>query len=119
MPAARTRSVGFILDNVLRIAKITNFADMKKSPLVKYMLWSSAAFLVIVCFLLHDNLFNWIHAGFVIRQQHRQIERYEADIKELDRQIESMSTDRDTLEKYARETFLFAEPGDDVYVVGK
>lgn len=92
---------------------------MKKSPLVKYMMLSSAVFLLIVCFLLHDNLFNWIHAGFVLRQQHRQIERYEADIQELDRQIESMSTDRDTLEKFARERFMFAEPGDDVYVVGK
>lgn len=92
---------------------------MKKSSLFKYVTWSSAAFLVIVCFLLHDNLFNWLHAGFVIRQQRKQIERYEAEIKELDRQIESMSTDRDTLEKFARETFLFAEPGDDVYVVGK
>lgn len=92
---------------------------MKKSPLFKYMTWSSAFLLVVVCFLLHDNLFDWIHAGVVIRQQHRQIERYEAEIKDLDRQIESMSTDRDTLEKFARETFLFAEPGDDVFVVGK
>ncbi|MBQ0150356.1 MAG: septum formation initiator family protein [Bacteroidales bacterium] len=92
---------------------------MKKSPLFKYIAWSSAVFLLVVCFLLHDNIFDWIHAGVVIHRQHRQIERYEAQIKDLDRQIESMSTDRDTLEKFARERFLFAEPGDDVYVTGR
>lgn len=90
---------------------------MKKSPLVKYIICSTAIFLMIICFFRHDNIIRWIHAGFKIRQQEKLIERYHSRIKSLDEQIESMSTDRDTLEKYAREHFLFAEPGDDVYLV--
>ena len=90
---------------------------MKKSPLAKYMIWSTAAFVVLICFLLHDNVFNWISAGFTLHRQNRQIERYQKEIVEYDRQIEAMSTDRDTLERFARENFLFAEPGDDVYLV--
>jgi cell division protein FtsB len=30
-----------------------------------------------------------------------------------------MTGDRDTLERYAREQFYFAEPGDDVYIIEK
>jgi cell division protein FtsB len=90
---------------------------MKKSPLVNYILWSTVAFLVIILFFRHDNLIRWIKAGLTIRKQEKQIEWYDAEIKELDKQIEAMSTDRDTLEKYARERFLFAEPGDDVYLI--
>ena len=90
---------------------------MKKSPLVNYMIWSSAIFLIVVCFLTHDNLFNWIRAGFTIHRQQRQIERLRTDISDLDARIGSLSTQKDTLEKFARENFLFAEPGDDVYLV--
>ena len=90
---------------------------MKKSPLLKYILWSSVAFLVIVCFFRHDNLIRWIRAGFTLRKQEKQIEWYNKEISELDKQIEAMSTNRDTLEMYAREHFLFAEPGDDVYLI--
>lgn len=90
---------------------------MKKSPLVNYILWSTVAFLVIICFFRHDNLIRWIKAGMTIRRQEKQIEWYNKEISELDKQIDAMSTNRDTLEKYARERFLFAEPGDDVYLV--
>ena len=34
----------------------------------------------------------------------------------MDRQIQMLSNDRDTLEEFARENFHFAAPGDDVYI---
>ena len=37
--------------------------------------------------------------------------------EELDKRIRMMSDDKDTLEKYAREHFGFAAPGDDVYIM--
>ena len=39
--------------------------------------------------------------------------------EEIERQIRQLKSDPDTLEKFARERFLFAAPGDDVYVIGK
>ena len=39
--------------------------------------------------------------------------------EEIERQIRQLKSDPDTLEKFAREQFLFAAPGDDVYVIGK
>ena len=35
----------------------------------------------------------------------------------MDRKIRMMKGDRDTLERFAREQFYFAEPGDDVYII--
>ena len=62
---------------------------------------------------------RWVKAGFEIRSQERQIERYSTEIKEMDSQIHGLTSNRDSLERFARESFGFAEPGDDVYVVGK
>ena len=35
----------------------------------------------------------------------------------MDKRVNMLKTDRDTLEKFAREQFHFAAPGDDVYVI--
>jgi cell division protein FtsB len=35
----------------------------------------------------------------------------------MDESIEDLKTDRDSLEKFAREQFHFAVPGEDVYIV--
>ncbi|MBQ4287126.1 MAG: septum formation initiator family protein, partial [Bacteroidales bacterium] len=37
----------------------------------------------------------------------------------MDAKVKMLSNDRDSLERYARENFNFAEPGDDVYIVDK
>jgi cell division protein FtsB len=42
---------------------------------------------------------------------------YEMQNAEMDRRIKMIKTDRDTLEKFAREQFNFAVPGEDVYVL--
>ena len=45
------------------------------------------------------------------------IENYRIENAELDRRIDMMKNDRDTLEKFAREQYNFAAPGEDVYVI--
>ena len=47
------------------------------------------------------------------------MEYYRREIKKLDLQIEGLSTNRDSMETYAREQFHFAKPGDDVYILEK
>ena len=42
---------------------------------------------------------------------------YRQENAELDRRINMMKNDRDTLEKFAREQFFFAAPGEDVYIL--
>ena len=50
-----------------------------------------------------------------------ELDRYECRqrTEEIERQIRQLKSDPDTLEKFAREQFLFAAPGDDVYVIGE
>ena len=44
------------------------------------------------------------------------MEFYRRDIERMDREIEALSQNKDSLEKFARENFHFAAPGDDVYI---
>jgi len=83
---------------------------------IRYAIIATAAFLV---FLLvkKDSIITWVQAGFTLQRQHRQIELLQEENAELDNKIQMMKGNRDTLERYARERFFFAEPGDDVYIV--
>ena len=89
--------------------------DIRRS-FFRYAIVVTAA-IVVFLFLKKDNIITWIQAGFTLRKQEKQIEWYEEDNARLDEQIRMMSTDRDTLEKFARENFYFSEPGDDVYII--
>lgn len=93
---------------------------MKKDFNTKYFLIYAAALLVLaLAFLLlkKDNIIRWIESGITIRRQERQIEYYQKEIEDLRRRVEDMTSDKDTLEKYARETYGFSAPGEDVYIV--
>ena len=64
-----------------------------------------------------NTFVHWIRAGVEIRRQEKMMEMYRNENAELDRRINMMKTDRDTLEKFAREQYNFAAPGEDVYVM--
>ena len=60
---------------------------------------------------------HWIRAKIEIAHQEKQMEIYRQQIDDMDESIEDLKTDRDSLEKFAREQFHFAVPGEDVYIV--
>ena len=64
-----------------------------------------------------NTFINWAKAGSEIRRQEKLIREYEQQNAEMDRRINMIRTDKDTLEKFAREQFNFAVPGEDVYIV--
>lgn len=90
--------------------------NREERSFVRYAIISTAIFLLFICVIKRDNLFRWIEAGVTIKRQEKQMEFYESDIGRLKEEVNSLTTDKDTLEKFAREKFLFAEPGEDVYV---
>lgn len=92
-------------------------ANREERSLVRYVIVSTVIFLLFICFIKRDNLFRWVEAGLNIRRQEKQMEYYESDIARLKDEVRSLTTDKDTLEKFAREKFLFAEPGEDVYIL--
>ena len=64
-----------------------------------------------------NTIIHWIKAGIEADRQEKMIEQYRLENAELDRRINMMKNDRDTLEKFAREQYNFAVPGEDVYIV--
>lgn len=81
----------------------------------KFAVVATAIFLVIVTFS-RGGLLNWVRAKYESARQKRQIENYESEIKAMDKEIDLLTTNKDSLEKFAREEFHFASPGDDVYI---
>ena len=78
-----------------------------------------STFVLIVLWLIGpgNTFIHWGKAAVEIRRQEKVIRKYEEQNAELDRRIRMLSTDRDTLEKFAREQYNFAAPGEDVYIV--
>ena len=63
-----------------------------------------------------NTFIHWAKAGAEIRRQEKMIREYERQNAEMDSRIDMLRNDKDTLEKFAREQFYFAAPGDDVYI---
>ena len=84
-----------------------------------FVLGTGIIFLLIIVFWPGNNVIHWIGAKVQIVRQERQIEEYKRQIRDMDERIRMPTSDRDTLEKFAREQFNLAEPGDDVYIIEK
>lgn len=85
-----------------------------------------AVFAAVVCVLMalllcfkRDNVFKWIRSGISISRQEKVKAALIEENAELERRIQTLSSDRDSLEKFARETYLFSEPEEDVYLEEK
>ncbi|MBO4633998.1 MAG: septum formation initiator family protein [Bacteroidales bacterium] len=68
-------------------------------------------------FFAHSSVLGWIRAGIEVKQQQKEMARLQGEIDAMDAEIEALTTNRDSLESFARETYHFAAPGDDVYIV--
>ena len=68
-------------------------------------------------FLSHSSVLNWVRANIEIRRQERQMDKYRQEIDEMDAEIRALTDSKDSLEKFARETYHFAAPGEDVYMI--
>lgn len=101
------------------MGKIKDIWNGEHRSFVRYAVYATAVFIVLVGFVNQDNIVRWIKADVELKQQRRQIERYQKEIDEMDRKIQMISNDRDTLEQFAREHFGFAKDGDDVYIIEK
>ena len=68
-------------------------------------------------FFSHSSVLNWVRANWEIQRQERQMDQLRRDIDAMDAEIQSLTNSRDSLEQFARETYHFAAPGDDVYII--
>ena len=64
-----------------------------------------------------NTIFHWVEAKKELRSQKAGIEYYQNEIDKMDMILSQRESSLDTLEKFAREHFHFAAPGEDVYVI--
>lgn len=91
--------------------------NVQKRSFIRYSIVATAVFIILVGFVNQNNIVRWVKAGLEINRQEKLIERYNEEIREMDGKIRSLTSSKDSLERYAREEFNFAEPGEDVFIV--
>ena len=91
--------------------------NAEKRSFIRYAIVATALFFSLVGFVNQNNIVRWVKAGAEIKRQDKLIEKYNKEIDQMDSQIHGLTSNKDSLERYARENFGFAEPGDDVYKV--
>ena len=67
-------------------------------------------------FLSHDSILNWGRSAMEVKNQEAEIQRLRSEIEKMEAQIKDLTTNLDSLGKFARERYHFAVPGEDVYI---
>ncbi|MBQ1754042.1 MAG: septum formation initiator family protein [Bacteroidales bacterium] len=97
------------------------YREWKQHPVGKVLLNKyfvvGFIFLVWICFFDTNNVGQMIRARVTLRRQQRQIEFYKREISNMDRKLQQLRSERDSLEKFAREEYFYHQDGEDVYVI--
>ena len=97
------------------------YREWKQHPVGKVLLNKyfivGFIFLVWICFLDTNNVGQMLHSRVTLRRQERQIEFYKQEISKMNRKLEQLQSERDSLEKFAREEYYYHLDGEDVYVI--
>ena len=99
------------------MSKLSNIFKGEHKNFRIFVAFSTAVFVFIWIVGPGNTWIHWAKAGLEIKRQERQIKEYQLEIEKMDKTVNMLKTDRDTLEKFAREHFNFAVPGEDVYVI--
>lgn len=74
-------------------------------------------FAAIICFIDKNNVVDWAKNYIDVIRQERIIREYRKDIKVMDGKLKELSSNKDSLEKFAREQFYFQKENEDVFIV--
>lgn len=100
--------------------KTDRWAWLKRSDhnyLLPFVIVVTAVVALWLLFFAHNSVLNWVKASVEEKNQEAEMARLQAEIQEMDREIDNLRNNKDSLESFARETYHFAAPGDDVYIV--
>lgn len=74
-------------------------------------------FLVWILFIDTGNLFVWFGDMKTVSVQEQQKEYYRNAIRETEAKLDELEANKDSLEKFAREQYLFHEPDEEVFII--
>lgn len=84
----------------------------------KYFI-ATFVFLLIVLFIDNNNLIRWGSQYMKVVRQEQLIRKYRREIKNTDQKLQTLTSDKDSLEKFAREQYYFLEEGEEVFLIKK
>ena len=74
-------------------------------------------FLVWIAFFDSNSVVRWVGVRKTLHEQKAQIEFYEQEISATESKINYLKSEKDSLEKFAREEYHYHEDGEDVYLI--
>lgn len=93
----------------------------EKNKFLKYLLNKYAvATLIFLIFMVFVDLYNiprLMYDNYEIYKQNVAISKYKNSIRETDERLKELRSNRDSLEKFAREKYYFHEKDEDVFIV--
>jgi cell division protein FtsB len=98
----------------------SKWAWLKKSDhnhLIPFVIIVTTAVALWLLFFAHNSVLSWVKASVEEKNQQKEMARLQQEIDKMDAEIASLKGNRDSLETFARETYHFAAPGDEVYIV--
>lgn len=84
----------------------------------KYLL-VTVAFFAWVIFFDSNSIIEWSSIRSNINRQEKEKTYYKQEIKSAEEKLQELSSNKDSLEKFAREQFYFHEEDEDLYIVKK
>ncbi len=64
-----------------------------------------------------NNIFVWIEGLKEVSKHNAQIDAYKEEIKRAEDEFNLLRSNRDSIEKFARETYLFHAPDEEIFIV--
>jgi cell division protein FtsB len=74
-------------------------------------------FLLWMVFLDSNDLISRFRMGSKLRTLEKEKEYYQEKISEVEKDREELMTDKELLEKFAREKYLMKKPSEDVFII--
>jgi len=78
---------------------------------------TGALFLIWVLFLDSGSAKEWLKVIRRIGVQESQKREYKESIRQIDEKLHELSSNKDSLEKFAREQYLFKEDDEDIFII--
>ena len=79
----------------------------------------TVAFFAWVIFFDSNSIIEWSSIRSNINRQEKEKTYYKQEIKSAEEKLQELSSNKDSLEKFAREQFYFHEEDEDLYIVKK
>lgn len=102
--------------------KLTFFFKLKTKvmsldPMHRYMVVGLSLFVVYMTFFDEDNFIRRVRLWHEIQTLEGEVKRYQEEIGKAQKQLERLHSDKETLEKYAREEYLMKRENEDIFLI--